>query len=74
LPAGNLEEIPVENLADQKAHQMRGILRFLADGAAATSIEYALIASSISIAILGVVTSLGATVLHMYTIVGAALK
>jgi pilus assembly protein Flp/PilA len=53
---------------------MSAILRFFADDSATTSIEYALIASGISIAILGIVTALGTNVSNMYTTVGAALK
>ncbi|MDI3469262.1 MAG: Flp pilus assembly protein, pilin Flp [Pseudolabrys sp.] len=47
---------------------------FLRDTSGATSIEYALIASGISIAILGTVTIVGGKVLAMFTTVKDALN
>jgi len=52
-----------------------GLLRrFARDDSAATSIEYALIASGISIVIAATVFSLGTTVKGQYTNVSTALK
>jgi pilus assembly protein Flp/PilA len=47
---------------------------FASDTSGATSIEYALIASGVSIAILGAVTSVGGKVLEMFTTVKDALN
>jgi pilus assembly protein Flp/PilA len=47
---------------------------FVGDTSGATSIEYALIASGVSIAILGAVTSVGTKVLGMFTTVKDALN
>ena len=52
----------------------RPLLRFLRDDNGATAIEYALIASGISIVILGTVATLGSNVKNMYTNVSSALK
>ena len=48
--------------------------RFLRDDRGATSIEYAIIASGVSIVIVGTVLTLGATVKGFYTSVATALK
>jgi pilus assembly protein Flp/PilA len=48
--------------------------RFGRDEGGATSIEYAIIASGISIAIVGVVAGLGSNVTNMYSTVSSALK
>lgn len=50
------------------------LLCFLRDDSGATAIEYALIASGISIVILGTVATLGSNVKNMYTNVSSALK
>jgi pilus assembly protein Flp/PilA len=52
----------------------RPFLRVLRDDSGATAIEYALIASGISIVILGTVATLGSNVKNMYTSVSSALK
>jgi Flp pilus assembly pilin Flp len=44
----------------------RMIRRFVHDDGGATSIEYALIAGGVSIAILGAVTTLGAKIMTVY--------
>jgi len=48
--------------------------RFLSDQRGATAIEYALIASGISVAIVGVVVGLGTNVQNMFNSVSTALK
>jgi pilus assembly protein Flp/PilA len=48
--------------------------RFLRDERGATSIEYAMIASGVSIVILATVLTLGGTVKDFYTSVATALK
>jgi pilus assembly protein Flp/PilA len=53
---------------------MRGFMRFLADDSAATSIEYALIASGIAVAIIAAVQGLGTTLNATYSSVTTALK
>ena len=53
---------------------MHLVMVFLSDKRGATSIEYALIAAGVSIAIVTVVTNLGTTVNGMYSTVAAALK
>ena len=50
------------------------ILRFMRDEGAATSIEYAMIASGIAVAIAAVVTHLGSSVNGLYTSVLTAMK
>jgi pilus assembly protein Flp/PilA len=50
------------------------LARFLQDRSGATSIEYALIASSISIVIIGAATGVGATVTNKYSAVSSALR
>ena len=52
----------------------RSLRRFPKNESGATAIEYALIASGISIAIAGVVGGLGTTVKGFYTSVSTALK
>ncbi len=48
--------------------------RFAGDEGAATAIEYALIASGVSIVIAGTVVALGSTVTGMFNSVATALK
>lgn len=48
--------------------------RFRHDERGASSIEYAIIAAGISVAIVGVVTTLGSTIQGYYTSVATALK
>lgn len=48
--------------------------RFLHDERGATSIEYAIIASGVSIVIVGVVATLGSNVKSLYSSVATALK
>jgi pilus assembly protein Flp/PilA len=48
--------------------------RFAGDENGATSIEYAIIASGVSIVIVGVVASLGSNVKSLYSSVATALK
>ena len=48
--------------------------RFLSDERGATSIEYAIIASGVSIVIVGVVATLGSNVKSLYSSVATALK
>ena len=50
------------------------VLRFIADQAGATAIEYALIATGISIVILASVNSIGTSVSNKFTSVSTALK
>jgi pilus assembly protein Flp/PilA len=50
------------------------LARFLHDRSGATSIEYALIASSISIVIIGAVNNVGVTATQMYSNVATALR
>ncbi len=59
-----------------KSAQLTGttIRRFLSDECGATSIEYALIASGVSIVIVGTVATLGTKVTSMFTSVATALK
>jgi pilus assembly protein Flp/PilA len=54
---------------------MRGsVVRFMRDETGATAIEYALIASGISIVIVAIVNSLGVTLNTTFTSVQTALK
>ena len=53
---------------------MRMIVAFLTDCSGATSIEYAMVASMIAVAILAGVTNLGSAVKSNYTSVSIALK
>ena len=48
--------------------------RFLGDERGGTAIEYALIASGVSVAIVGVVVGLGTNVQNMFNSVATALK
>lgn len=48
--------------------------RFVADSSGATAIEYALIASGVSIVIVGTVATLGSNVKGFYSNVATALK
>jgi pilus assembly protein Flp/PilA len=50
------------------------LVRFLHDQAGATAIEYALIASSISIVIVGAANGVGTTVTGKYSTVSSALR
>ena len=50
------------------------LARFIHDQAGATAIEYALIASSISIVILGAANGVGATVSSRYSTVASSLR
>ena len=52
----------------------RSVLRFVGDEAGATAIEYALIASGVSIVIVAVVSGLGTNVKTLFTSVSSALK
>ena len=58
----------------QREKSMHLVMVFLSNKKGATSIEYALIAAGVSIAIVTVVTNLGTTVNGMYSTVAAALK
>lgn len=49
-------------------------VRFLENDRGATAIEYAIIAGTLSIAIVAVVTSIGTSVNSMFTSVSTALK
>jgi pilus assembly protein Flp/PilA len=53
---------------------MNCLVLFLRDESGATSIEYALIACGIAVAIAGAVTNLGSSVQTMWTSVSTALK
>jgi pilus assembly protein Flp/PilA len=53
---------------------MRIILRFFTDDSAATSIEYAIIATGIAVAIVAVVQGLGSTLNTVYVSVATAMK
>ncbi len=53
---------------------MRVVLRFLADEAATTAIEYALIAGGISVAIVAVVSGLGSVINAQYSSVSTSFK
>jgi pilus assembly protein Flp/PilA len=53
---------------------MRMIVAFLTDCSGATSIEYAMVASMIAVAILTGVNNLGSAVKSSYTSVSTALK
>jgi pilus assembly protein Flp/PilA len=50
------------------------LVRFLRDESGASAIEYAIIASGVSIAIVGTVATLGTNVKAFYTSVASALK
>lgn len=50
------------------------LLRFLRDESGATSIEYAMIASGIAVAIAAVIVNLGSTVKGLYTSVAAVMN
>ena len=50
------------------------VLKFIADQTGATAIEYALIATGISIVILASVNSIGTSVSNKITPIGTALK
>jgi pilus assembly protein Flp/PilA len=50
------------------------VLRFMRDDAAATAIEYAMIASGIGVAIAATIVNLGSAVKGLYTNVYTAMK
>jgi|HubBroStandDraft_1064217.scaffolds.fasta_scaffold554748_2 pilus assembly protein Flp/PilA len=50
------------------------VLRFMRDNGGATSIEYAIIASGIAVAISAAIVSLGSSVSGMYSSVASAMK
>jgi pilus assembly protein Flp/PilA len=53
---------------------LQQLRRFLSDRSAATSIEYAVIACGIAVAIVGAVSALGVTVTAKWTAVATALR
>ena len=53
---------------------MLRVRNFLSDEFGVTAIEYALIASLIAVAIIGVVTTVGTNVSTVFTEIGGALK
>ena len=53
---------------------MASVARFMRDESGATAIEYAIVASGISVAIVAAVTSLGSTTKGLFTSVAAVLK
>jgi pilus assembly protein Flp/PilA len=57
-----------------KSSTLALLQRFWRDDQAATAIEYALIASGISVAIVGTVATLGSNVKNFYTNVANAMK
>ncbi len=52
----------------------RSVLRFVGNDSGATAIEYALIASGVSIVIVAVVSGLGTNVKTLFTSVSSAMK
>jgi pilus assembly protein Flp/PilA len=52
----------------------KSLRRFFRDASGATSLEYAIIASGVSIVIVGTVMTLGSDVKDFYTSVSTALK
>ena len=58
----------------QRSLEMRAIIAFLTDRSGATSIEYAMIASGIAVAVVAAVNNLGSAVKSSYTSVSVALK
>jgi pilus assembly protein Flp/PilA len=58
----------------QEYHVRQLVLRFFADQTGATAIEYALIATGISIVILASVNSIGTSVSNKFTPISTALK
>jgi pilus assembly protein Flp/PilA len=58
----------------EKKTIVRLVLRFMRDDGGATSIEYAVIASGIAVAIAAAVMSLGSSVSGMYSSVATAMK
>ena len=56
------------------ASAITSFARFLRDDNGATAIEYALIASGVSIVIVGTITVIGTNVVSLYTNVNTALK
>jgi pilus assembly protein Flp/PilA len=55
-------------------HDMNSIISFWRDASGATSIEYAVMASGIAVAIVAAVNGLGSAVKGSYTSVSVALK
>jgi pilus assembly protein Flp/PilA len=53
---------------------IKPVLRFVRDERAATSIEYAMIASGIAVAIAATLVNLGSTVKGLYSTVATAMK
>lgn len=53
---------------------IKQLRRFIRDESAATAIEYGLIASLISVAIIGAITIVGSNLTTMFTSVGGNLK
>ncbi len=53
---------------------MKHVLNFIRNDSGATAIEYALIASSIAVAIITAVTTVGGKVSTVFTEVGSSLK
>jgi pilus assembly protein Flp/PilA len=56
------------------ASMIKPVLRFVRDERAATSIEYAMIASGIAVAIAATLVNLGSTVKGLYSTVATAMK
>jgi len=61
-----------DEVQEQSVRQL--VLRFIADQAGATAIEYALIATGISIVILASVNSIGTSVSGMISPIASSLK
>ncbi len=62
-------------MSKSSLQMIRALLRrFTGDERGATSIEYAMIAAGVSIAIIGTVATLGSNVKTMYSDVATALK
>ena len=57
-----------------KQAMVTSLRRFSRDECGATSIEYALIASGVSVVIVGTIATLGSNVKTMYSTVATALK
>jgi|HubBroStandDraft_5_1064220.scaffolds.fasta_scaffold311618_2 pilus assembly protein Flp/PilA len=58
----------------ERAAILAPVLRFLRDEDGATSIEYAMIASGVGVAVAGAIVSLGSSVKGLFTSVLTALK
>jgi len=57
-----------------KLTTVASLRRFIDDDAGATSIEYAMIASGVAVAVAGAIVSLGSNVKGLYTSVATAMK